>query len=75
MTKSRIPPLEGPSEFLFGAYLCPQSRYFHEISGYEGNGLPKVWNGRNKDSFENPVWQTATMYHTYNIPVVTVNVN
>jgi len=32
-------------EFLFGAYLCPRSRYFHKIWCYVGNELHKLWNG------------------------------
>jgi len=49
---------------VLGAYIYPYQNIFTKFCGYVDSGLPKCVEWSEYDSFENPIWRTAAMYHT-----------
>jgi len=49
---------------------APDQNIITKFSGYVNNGLSKCveWS-----KYENPIWRTSAMYHTYNILAVNFN--
>jgi len=74
-TGSRIPPPEGPFRISFSGHICAFDQdTFTTLGAYVDNGLAKCVEWSKCDFFENPIWRTAAMYRTYNIPAVNFNV-
>jgi len=53
---------------------APDQNIFMEFGEFVSNGLSKCVEWFKYYYFENPVWRTSAMYHTYNIPAVNFNV-
>jgi len=74
-TGSRIPSPEGSFRIsFFGNISVHGQDIFTKFGGYEGNELALRVEWSKHVFFENQIWRTAAMYHTYNIPEVNVNV-
>jgi len=58
----------------WGCISAPDQNIFTKFCGYVDNGLSKCVKWSKYDSFKNPMWRIAAMYHTYNIPAVNFNI-